>query len=231
MFGINNNNNYPNQFQSNYNYQNPPNQIPRDTGYSSMDFINNNQQPQNTSMNKQINYSNQVDSNMPINIRYTEVPRPYQAPQIQQNINPKDISRMTEFNRGQDRPLWSYREIQYDEFRIPRDTENIATTSITRKGGKENEKEIMQPKNAFDDCQKKDEIYFNNNNYQKSKVTKKLKNNEISGQKRGHKMVMSLTIIIKIIIIITIINIIIITIIIIKKILIIMIFLTMITTN
>ncbi len=173
MSGINNQNNFP--------YQNQSNQTRGDTPYSSMDINNN----QSQNMNNQLNFSNQVNSNMSNNIRYTEAPNMrYQAPQMPQNLNQKDISRMTEFNKGQERPLWSYRETKYDEFKIPRDTEHITTTSITRIEPKKKEKDIP-PKTDFDDWQKKDKIYFNNNKYQKVKVTKKLKNNEKTGQKRG----------------------------------------------
>ena len=173
MSGINNQNNFP--------YPNRSSLTRGDTPYSSMEINNN--QPQN--MNNQINFSNPVNSNMSNNIRYTEAPNMRnQAPQLPQNLNQKDISIMTEFNTGQERPLWSYREIKYDEFKIPRDTENITTASITRVEPKKKEEEIP-PKTDFDDWQKKDKIYFNNNKYQKVRVTKKLKNNEKTGQRRG----------------------------------------------
>ena len=190
-----NNNNYPNQFQNNNYYNNSSNQNYRDPGYSSMD--RNNQQKgyssqnnkiynsNNNNMNNQPNFSNQINSQMPNNIRYTEAPiRPFQSPQDQPNTNQKDISRMTEYNKGKERPLWSYREIKYDEFKQPRNTEFITTTTLNRGEGKKKQKEIPS-KSDMEQFQKRDKIYFNNLKYQKVKVTKKVKNNEKIIQKRG----------------------------------------------
>ncbi len=190
-----NNNNYPNQFQNNNYYNNSSNQNYRDPGYSNMD--RNNQQKgyssqnnkiynsNNNNMNNQPNFSNQINSQMPNNIRYTEAPiRPFQSPQDQPNTNQKDISRMTEYNKGKERPLWSYREIKYDEFKQPRNTEFITTTTLNRGEGKKKQKEIPS-KSDMEQFQKRDKIYFNNLKYQKVKVTKKVKNNEKIIQKRG----------------------------------------------
>ena len=190
-----NNNNYPNQFQNNNYYNNSFNQNYRDPGYSSMGM--NNQQKgyssqnnniynsNNNNMNNQPNFSNQINSQMSNNIRYTEAPnRPFKGPQDQSNANQKDISRMTEYNKGKERPLWSYREIKYDEFKQPRNTEFITTTTLNRGEGKKKEKE-MPSKSDMEQFQKRDKIYFNNLKYQKVKVTKKVKDNEKIVQKRG----------------------------------------------
>ena len=122
-----NNNNYQNKFQNN-NYQNLSNQNP---GYSSINFNSNQPQANNSysNTNKQLNFSGQVDPQMTNNIRYTEAPN---KPYIPQEMNQKDIPRMTEYNKGQERPLWAYRETKYDEYKMPRNTECITTTSIPR---------------------------------------------------------------------------------------------------
>ena len=43
----------------------------------------------------------------------------YKNKQFDQTQNKKEISRMTEFNKGE-KPLWSLRETTYDEFKEPR---------------------------------------------------------------------------------------------------------------
>ena len=63
------------------------------------------------------------------------------------------------------RPLWSYREIKYDENRQPMNSEEIKTQKIQRKSN-------------LEQLQQEDQKYFNNNKYQKVKVTKKVKNIE-----------------------------------------------------
>ena len=79
-----------------------------------------------------------------------------------------------------ERPLWSYREIKYDENKEPRNTEGIPAKKIAKS-------EINQ-QSGLDQLQDEDKKYFKNMKYQKVKVTKKVKNNEFippKVQKKG----------------------------------------------
>ena len=62
-----------------------------------------------------------------------------------------------------ERPLWSYREIKYDENKQPMNSEEIVTQKITKKSN-------------LEQLQENEQKYFNNMRYQKVKVTKKVKN-------------------------------------------------------
>ena len=93
-----------------------------------------------------------------------------------QNINnpPQNNHYPIENNEdGNERPLWSYREIKYDHYKEPLNTEDISN----------------KDKNKFEieNLQDEDKKYFNNLKYQKVKVTKKIKNNNIPQkiQKKG----------------------------------------------
>ena len=93
-----------------------------------------------------------------------------------QNINnpPQNYHYPIENNEnGKERPLWSYREIKYDHYKEPLNTEDISN----------------KDKNKFEieNLQDEDKKYFNNLKYQKVKVTKKIKNNNIPQkiQKKG----------------------------------------------
>ena len=175
----NNYNNYQNKSKNN-NYQSNQSKqrIPQnnyDEGYSSgranqqLNYNNNNKnkrQPQD--------FPNQDNIPMPNNFRNTEAPN-YRN---QKNMNKEDVSRMTEFNKGKERPPWSYREIKYDEFKQPRNTENITTTLLPKKNNNIEKQEIPRKSN-LEQMQENDKKYFNNVKYQKVKVTKKVKNDNI----------------------------------------------------
>ena len=81
----------------------------------------------------------------------------------------------TQINNNE-RPLWSYRETKYDENKMPMNTEEIEPPKI--------EKPLINsemPKKAdYELLKEKDKKYFNNNRYQKVKVTKKVKNSTIA---------------------------------------------------
>ena len=86
--------------------------------------------------------------------------------------------------KEKERPLWSYREIKYDEFKEPLNTEEETNKKL--------EKPEYQPqiprKTNLAQLQDEDKKYFNNMKYQKVKVTKKVKNNAIPQpkvQKKG----------------------------------------------
>ena len=64
-----------------------------------------------------------------------------------------------------ERPLWSYREIKYDENKQPMNSEEIVTQKITKKSN-------------LEQLQENEQKYFNNMRYQKVKVIKKAKKNE-----------------------------------------------------
>ena len=184
----NNYNNNPNQYKNN-NYQSKQSKqrIPQnfDEGYSSgrsnqqMNYnnnYNNKRQPKD--------FPNQDNVPMPNNFRNTEAPN-YKN---QNNMNKEDVSRMTEFNKGKERPLWSYREIKYDEFKQPRNTENITTTLLPKKNNniEKQEKQEIPRKSNLEQLQENDKKYFNNVKYQKVKVTKKVKNDNMPTMpKRG----------------------------------------------
>ena len=78
-----------------------------------------------------------------------------------------------------ERPLWSYREIKYDQFKMPMNTENITTKKIKKP---EVQPEIPRKSN-LEQLQDEDKKYFNNMKYQKVKVTKKVKHTENNQQK------------------------------------------------
>lgn len=158
--------NYPHQFQNNNYNQNYQSKQNNDQGYSSSSYIINNEYQSQ-------NLSNQI----PYNIRNTEfLDISKNNPLFQNKENEENISRMTEYDRGKERPLWSYREIKYDQFKQPRNTEVITTTSLTKKSNIPKQNEIQRKSNNLEELQEKDKIYFNNIKYKKVKVTKKLKN-------------------------------------------------------
>ena len=180
---INNNNYYQNPQSNQGKNQN------YDQGYSSSGRsrkpLNNYENKYNN--NKNINQSNfPKQQNMPMtysdNIRNTEAPHMFNNPLNQGQNN--QISRMTEFNKGKERPLWSYREIKYDEFRQPRNTEIVTTTSIPRKSNLVEQPEPIPRKSNLEELQEQDKKYFNNVKYKKVKVTKKVKNEE-KNQRKG----------------------------------------------
>ena len=180
----NNSNNYYQNPQSNQGKNQNYNQ-----GYSSSGRsrkpLNNYENKYNK--NKNINQSNfQKQQNMPMpysdNIRNTEAPHMFNNPLNQEQNN--QISRMTEFKKGKERPLWSYREIKYDEFRQPRNTEIVTTTSIPRKSNLVEQPEPIPRKSNLEELQEQDKKYFNNVKYKKVKVTKKVKNEE-KNQRKG----------------------------------------------
>ena len=80
-----------------------------------------------------------------------------------------------------ERPLWSYREIKYDKNKEPLNSEDISN--------KNRKKSEIQKQNNFDNLEDEDKKYFNNIKYQKVKVVKKIKNNNvpqnINIQKKG----------------------------------------------
>lgn len=107
----------------------------------------------------------------------------YKNKQFDQTQNKKEISRMTEFNKGE-KPLWSLRETTYDEFKEPRNTETVTTSKIYRKSNLV-EPPIIPRKSNLEELQEMDKKYFNNVKYKKVKVTKKVKNEENNVQKKG----------------------------------------------
>ena len=103
---------------------------------------------------------------------------------------------MTENINGKERPLWSYREIKYDEFKLPRNTENVTTHMLPRKSNVA-DAQLNQKKKNLEELQQKDKKYFNNLKYQKVKVTKKVKNdNKMSA--KDQKMILNKNIVFKI---------------------------------
>ena len=157
-----------NSYNQNYqNFQSKRNAPILDQGYSSSGTTK--KKSNNNYSNQSQSYSN--SSTAPVmanNIRNTEaLNMNYKNQQFQPNINQKEIPRMTE------RPAWSYREIKYDEFKHPRNTEVVTTKNIPRKNNIV-EPEIPRKSNA-EIFQEKDRKYFNNIKYQKVKVTKKVK--------------------------------------------------------
>ena len=174
--GNNYNQNFQNQFPNN-NYQNVQskkrNTPNLDQGYSSSGTTK--KKTNYNYQNKPQNFSILSNSSpiMVNNIRNTEAPNiNYKNQQFQEN-NQKEIPRMTEYNRGKERPAWSYREIKYDEFKQPRNTEIVTTKNIPKKTN------VVEPeiprKSNIQILQEKDKKYFNNVKYQKVKVTKKIK--------------------------------------------------------
>ena len=184
--GNNNNQKYQNQFQNN-NYQNVQskkrNTPNLDQGYSSSGTTKN--KPNYNYQNQQKNFQNPLNAPIMVNnIRNTEAPNMnYKNQQFQENNNQKEISRMTEFNKGKERPAWSYREIKYDEFKQPRNTEIVTTKNIPKKSNIA-EPEISRKSN-IQLLQEKDKKYFNNVKYQKVKVTKKVKGGVNIIQRKG----------------------------------------------
>jgi hypothetical protein len=173
----NNNQNYSNQSKNNdYNQNNQ--RIPQNNNYYSgynMGMVN----QQSNSQNRNNNYNNK---RQPQDISYqSNITRNTEAPNYrnQNNMNKNEVSRMTEYNKGKERPLWSYREIKYDEFKQPRNTENITTTLLPKKNNIVEKQEIPRKSN-LEQLQENDKKYFNNVKYQKVKVTKKVKNDNIA---------------------------------------------------
>ena len=120
--------NNQNQFQSNYYQQNPYNQNrgqdAPDISYSSSGTSRKNKNNNfNNNMNQNINYPNIPKSN---NLRNEENSKPFQ---ISNNAVPR-----TTMNR----------DVKYDEFRQPRNTEFITTTSLPKKSNLE---ELQQNNN------------------------------------------------------------------------------------
>ena len=135
------------------------------TGYGSSGSSTQNN---NTNYNFQNNINNSQNMNMQNNNNYP--PQNYHYP--------------IEQGKERERPLWSYREIKYDEFKEPLNTEELAPKKIERP---EIQPEIPRQSN-LDQLQEEDKKYFNNMKYQKVKVTKKVKNNVIPPpkvQKKG----------------------------------------------
>ena len=130
----NNNMNNPNQFQNYNNYsQNSQFNQRQEQNYQNSGFGRNisAQQPNNSFQPE--SYSSFGNASITVNnFRNTEAPNMnYKNQQFQPNQ--KEISRTTENVKGKERPLWSYREIKYDEFKQPRNTESVTTHILTRK--------------------------------------------------------------------------------------------------
>ena len=180
------NNNKPNDQNKFTNYNN----------YNNRQFIQEkNEAIQNQGYNRNISsqaqnfnppYNSKL-SNTPLavnNIRNTEAPNMYyKNKSFQQTQDNKEISGITEFKRGE-KPLWSYRETTYDEFKIPRNTETVTTNKINRKSNVA-EQPFIPRKSNLEELQEMDKKYFNNVKYKKVKVTKKVKNGENKVQKKG----------------------------------------------
>ena len=202
----NNMNNNLNQFQ-NYNNYSQNNQFKQrqEQKYQNPGFgsnISSQQQPSNSFQPE--SYTSFGNSSITVNnFRNTEAPKMnYKNQQFQPNQ--KEISRMTENIKGKDnRPMSSYREIKYDEFKQPRNTENVTTHILPRKSNVV-DSQLSQKKNNLEEFQKKDKKYFNNLKYQKVKVTKKQKIMIKLSKEEGQKMILNKNIVFKMLTIITI---------------------------
>ena len=169
--------------KKNYNYMNNSNQFQNYNNYSN--YSQNNQFNQKQEQNyqnpgfgrnmsgQQPNNNFQQESyssfgNAPItvnNFRNTEAPNMNYKNQ-QFPPNQKEIPRMTENIKGKERPLWSYREIKYDEYKLPRNTECVTTHMLPRKSNV-TDAQMNQKKKNLEELQQKDKKYFNNLKYQK----------------------------------------------------------------
>ena len=154
-----------NQIQQNINQGNSINNLSQkrskdlypDVGYGSS---GSSQQLYNNS-----NYQNSINNN---NYESNNYPQQnfYNQNQIQSNEN--------------ERPLWSYREIKFDKFKMPMNTEEMES----QKNLQSKNPEI--PRKS--ELQENEQKYFNNAKYQKVKVIKKVKNSDnipLKIQKKG----------------------------------------------
>ena len=149
------NNNQNNQYYQNNTYNN--NKLKKsfkdlypNTGYGSSGTS---QQTNNYQYQYQYNMNNFQNSNGQINNHYP----------IQNNL--KEGSR----------PLWSYREIKYDQNRMPMNSEEFIPKEIKKQ---EIKTTPIPKKENIKQFQERDKKYFNNSRYQKVTVTKKVKNSD-----------------------------------------------------
>ena len=181
----NNNRLDQNQYKKNNYYNNIQSSQRKNQSNLNPDYnCNNVSQSHNYNLqnpNSAYNLSHQITVN---NIRNSEAPNMYYKNKpFEQTQNKKEISRMTEYNKGE-KPLWSLRETTYDEFKEPRNTETVTTNKIYRKSNLV-ESAIIPKKNNLEELQEMDKKYFNNVKYKKVKVTKKVKNEENNVHKKG----------------------------------------------